>query len=67
VFVSHSLIRQMAISALSIANTSSEPKDRGLLLVAGLSVSRTILDVPKVISLIINELYSKDFMPYGNG
>jgi hypothetical protein len=33
----------------------------------GFSMSRKILDVPKVISLIINELYSKDFMPYGNG
>jgi hypothetical protein len=33
----------------------------------GFSISRTILDVPKVISLIINELYFKDFMPYGNG
>jgi hypothetical protein len=31
------------------------------------SVSRKILHVPKAISLIINELYSKDFMPYGNG
>ena len=28
--------------------------------------SMEALDVPKVISLIINELYSKDFMPYGN-
>ena len=32
----------------------------------GFSMSRKILDVPKVISLIINKLYSKDFMPYGN-
>jgi len=30
-------------------------------------MSRKILDVPKVISLLINELYSKDFMPYENG
>jgi hypothetical protein len=33
----------------------------------GFSMLRKISDGPKVISLIINELYSKDFMPYGNG
>jgi hypothetical protein len=33
----------------------------------GLSMSYTTLDLPKAISLIIKELYSKDFIPYGNG
>jgi hypothetical protein len=33
----------------------------------GFPMSRKTLDVQKPISLIINEMSSKDLMPYGNG